>query len=305
MEQVIKSNRSERQLRIIAVISLVLLIISFLWLIYDLYAFIEIRAKSPGIEKISDLLGAGYIVRILLLFSFASLMLRSFNSGVKADALVIACIIAGTVSAISLIFDFAALHDIGNDYLVYGYDCTMEWLWLSGSLIFRLFFYVILFLLIIRLMKGTGGMVTSGDSVIDELLFEVTQYVGMVSGITGVAFTVYGYAALGDFAIRGWLLWLLMFYCLFIILPWFLLVIYWIVRLSRRSELTLYDEKQKQDFASSGMTAWLSSIPVMILILIVSLSQPSSPTVFLWFPFYLFFTLLVFSASLLLKFKKG
>lgn len=305
MEQVIKSNRSERQLRIIAVISLVLLIISFLWLIYDLYAFIEIRAKSPGVEKISDLLGAGYIVRILLLFSFALLMLKSFKSGVKADALVIACIIAGTVSAISLIFDFAALNDIGNDYLIHGYECTMEWLWLTGSLVFRLFFYIILYLFIIRLMKGIGGMVTSGDSVVDELLFEVTQYVGMVCGITGLAFTVYGYVALGDFAVKSWLLWLLLFYCLFIILPWFSLVIYWIVRLSRRSELTLYDEKQKQDFASSGMTAWLSSIPVMILILAVSLRQPSSPVVFLWFPFYLFFTLLVFSASLLLKFKKG
>ena len=305
MKQISKNDLTEKHLRSVAVISLVLLVISILWLFFDLYALMEIRAKSPGVEKISDMLGVGYIVRVLLLFSFAILMLKAFKSGVRADALVIACIIAGTVSAISLIFDFAALHDIGNDYLIFGYDCSIEWLWLGGSLVFRLFFYVILCLFILRLMKESGSMVTSGDSVVDELLFEVTQYVGMVCGITGVAFTLYGYIALGEFTVKGWLLWLLLFYCIVIILPWFALIIYWIARLSCRSVLTLYDEKQKQDFTSSGLTAWLSSIPAMILILIVSLRQPSSPVVFLWFPFYLFFTLLVFSASLLLKFKRG
>ena len=305
MKQTIKKNGTAKQLRINSIITLVLLIISFLWFFYDIYAFTEIRAKSPVVEKFSDLLGTGFILRLLLLFSFAMLMMRSFKSGVRADALVIACIIAGTVSAISLIFDFAALHDIGKDYLIDGYDCRMEWLWLSGSLVFRLIFYVILYLLILRIMKGTGTMVTTRDSVVDEIIFEVTQYVGIVCGLIGVAFTAYGYIALGDFAVRAWLLKLLMVYCIVIILPWFSLIIYWIVRLSRRSELTLYDEKQKQDFAASGMTAWLVSIPVMIAILGVSLGQPSSPAVYLWFPFYLFFTLLVFSASLLIKYKRG
>jgi hypothetical protein len=305
MEQAINKSVANKRLRISAIITLVLLIISFLWLFYDLYAFIEIRAKSPVVEKVTDLLGIGFIIQLLLLFSLAILLLKAFKSGAKADVLVIACTIAGTVAAISMIFDTAALHDIGKDYLIYGYDCTMEWLWLSGSLIFRLFFLVILSFLIVRILKRTGTVVNSRDSVVDEVMFEVTQYVGIVCGFIGVVFTIYGYIALGDFVVRDWLLWLLMFYCLIIILPWFSLIIYWIIRLSRRSELTLYDEKQKQDFASSGMIVWLASIPVMIILLIISLGQPSSPTVFLWFPFYLFFSLLVFSASLLLKFKKG
>lgn len=179
----------------------------------------------------------------------------------------------------------------------------MEWWWLRGSYILRLVFYVFLLVLCIRLLRETHASTT--DSVVDELMFEVTQYVGIACGIIGVAFTIYGYIVLDNFAMRAWLLWLLMVYCLVIILPWFFLIVYWIIRLSRRSELTVYDEKQKQDFASSGLTAWLASIPVMIVILIISLGQASSPTVFLWFPFYIFFTLLVFSASLLLKYKKG
>lgn len=122
MKQAINDIIPDKKLRISTIITLVLLIISFLWFFYDLYALKVIRAKSPDVDTISELMGVGFIIRLLLLSSFVLLILRSFKSGVKADALITACIIGGTVTAISLIFDFAALDDIGSDYLVYGYD---------------------------------------------------------------------------------------------------------------------------------------------------------------------------------------
>lgn len=304
MKQAYRLPTKNRSLRTVSLITLVLLILATLSLFYDLYAYLEIRAKSPAIEKISNFIGTGFITQVLLLFSFALLILKSFKTGLKAGTLVIASIIAGTVSAILLVFDYAALEDISNDYLIQGYDCTLEWIWLYGSLLFRLVFYAILYQLIIRILKEIKELTASPASVVDEIMFEVTQYIGIVCGSIGLAFTVYVYVALGDFTISNWLLWLLMFYSLAIVLPWFTLIIYRVIRLSRKTRLTLYDEKQKQDFASSGMIAWLSSIPLMIIILITSLGQSSSPTVYLWFPSYLFFTLLVFSASLLLKFKR-
>lgn len=299
----ILSNKN-RSLRTVSLISLVLLILATLWLFYDLYAYLELKAKSPAQEKIIKFIGAGFISHVLLLFSFALLMLKSFRTGLKAGTLVIAAIIAGTFSAILLVFDFAALDDIGSDYLAQGYDCTLEWIWLFGSLLFRLVFYIILYRVIFRILKGISELTTSPESVVDEIMFEVTQYIGIACSFIGLAFTVYAYVALGNFAISSWLLLLLMFYFMAIAFPWFLLIIYWIIRLSRKTELTVYDEKQKQDFASSGMIAWLTSIPLMVILLIVSLKEPSSPTVYLWFPAYLFFTLLIFSASLLVKFKR-
>ena len=304
MEQFNKVSKEKRHLRTAALVTLVLLTLASLWLFYDLYAYLEIRAKSPAIEKMSNFIGAGFIIQVLLLFSFALLILNSFRTGFKAGALVITAIIAGTVSAILLVFDFAALEDIGSDYLVQGYECTLEWIWLFGSLLFRLVFYIILYRIIFIILRGIRGVTANPPPVVDEIMFEVTQYTGMVCGFIGLAFTLYAYVALGDFTISNWLLGLLMFYSLAIILPWFLLIIYWIIRLSRKSRLTLYDEKQKYDLASSGLIAWLSSIPFMIIILITSLGQSSSPAVYLWFPAYLFFTLLVFSASLLLKYKR-
>jgi len=303
MKQANRLPNKNSSLRTVSLITLVLLILASLWLFYYLYAYLEIRAKSPALENISNFIGGGYIIQVLLLFSFALLILKSFKTGLKAGTLVIAAIIAGTVSAIMLVFDYAALEDISSDYLILGYDCTLEWIWLFGSLLFRLVFYIILYQLLFRILKGIKELTKSPASVVDEIMFEVTQYIGIVCGFAGLAFTVYAYVALGDFTISNWLLWLLMFYSLAIVLPWFTLIIYWVIRLSRKTKLTLYDEKQKQDLASSGMNAWLSSIPLMIIILIISLGQSSSPTVYLWFPSYLFFTLLVFSASLLLKFK--
>ncbi|MDF1560487.1 MAG: hypothetical protein P1P83_09800 [Bacteroidales bacterium] len=304
MKQANRLSTKNRSLRTVSLITLVLLILATLSLFYDLYAYLEIKAKSSGLEKISNFIGAGFIIQVLLLLSFALLMLKSFRTGLKAGNLVIAAIIAGAISAILLIFNFAALEDISNDYLLQGYDCTLEWIWLFSSLLFRFVFYIILSQLIFRILKGIKELTASPASVVDEIMFEVTQYIGIVCGFIGLAFTVYAYVALGNFAISSWLLWLLTFYFLAIVLPWFLLIIYWIIRLSRKTKLTLYDEKQKQDFASSGMITWLTSIPLMVILLIISLKEPSSPGVFLWFPTYLFFTLLVFSASLLVKFKR-
>ena len=304
MEQLNILSNNNRYLRTVSRITLMILIIATLWLFYDLYAYLEIMAKSPALEKVSHFIGIGFIIRILLLFSSALLILKSFRAGFKAGTLFIAVVIAGTVSAILLVFDFAALEDIGNDYLEQGYECTLEWIWLFGSLLFRGIFYVVLCQVILKIIRDLRSVAANPPPVVDEIMFEVTQYIGMVCGFTGLAFTFYAYVALGDFAVSGWLMWLLMFYSLVIVIPWFLLIIYWIIRLSRKTRLTLYDEKQKQDIASSGLIAWLSSIPLMIIILITSLGQSSSPRIYLWFPAYLFFTLLVFSASLLIKYKR-
>jgi hypothetical protein len=304
MKQFNKVSEDKRHLRTGALVTLVLLTLASLWLFYDLYAYLEIKAKSPAIEKMSSFIGTGFIIQILLLFSFALLILKSFRAGYKAGVLVITVIIAGTVSAILLVFDFAALEDIGSDYLVEGYECTLEWIWLFGSLLFRLVFYIILYQVIFRILRAIRGLTANPPPVVDEIMFEVTQYIGIVCGFIGLVFTAYAYVALGDFIISNWLLWLLMFYSLVIVLPWFLLILYWIIRLSRKATPTLYDEKQKRDLASSGLIAWLSSIPFMVIILVTSLGQSSSPTVYLWFPSYLFFTLMVFSASLLLKYKR-
>lgn len=293
-----------KQLQITLFVTLVLLTVSFLWLIYDIYAYLEIRARSDSAERISNFIGIGFVAQIFLYISFGIFVLKAFRHGLRSDRLVIINIIAGVVSIICLVFDFAALEDIGTDYLVQGYDSTMEWVWLFSSLAFRLLFYVSAYLLIIRILRGIRSLTYTGKTIVDEIIYEVTQYVGIVCGLIGVIFTTYVYVALKDFTMIDWLVWLLMFYCLVIILPYFTVIIYWIIRLAGRSEMTVFDEKIRQDIAQSGLTAWLVSIPVMVLIFVSGFGKTPSATMLMWFPFYLFSTLLVFSVSLLEKYKK-
>lgn len=293
-----------KQLQITLFVTLVLLTVSFLWIFYDLYAYLEIRARSDSVERISNFIGIGFVARIFLYISFGIFVLKAFRKGLRPDKLVILSIIAGVVSAIFLVFDFAALEDIGTDYLVDGYECTMEWVWLFSSLAFRLLFYVSAYLLIIRVLRGIRSLNYTGKTIVDEIIYEVTQYVGIVCGLIGVIFTSYIYVALKDFTMINWLVWLLMFYCLVIILPYFTMIIYWIIRLAGRSEMTMFDEKIRQDIAQSGLIAWLVSIPVMALVFVSDFGKTPSATMLMWFPFYLFSTLLVFSVSLLERFKR-
>ncbi len=293
-----------KQLQVTLFVTLVLLTISFLWVFYDIYAYLEILARSDNVEMISIFIAIGFVAQILLYISFGIFVLKAFRNGLRSDRLVIVNIIAGVVSAICLVFDFAALEDIGTDYLVCGDECTMEWTWLFSSLAVRLLFYVTTYLLIIRILRGIRSLTPTPKTIVDETIYEVTQYVGIVCGLIGVIFTAYVYVALKDFTMINWLIWLLMFYCLVIILPYFTMIIYWIIRLAGRSEMTVFDEKIRQDIAQSGLTAWLVSIPVMVLIFVSGFGKTPSATMLMWFPFYLFSTLLIFSVSLLERFKK-
>jgi len=292
------------QLQTALFVTLVLLIVSFLWIFYDFYAYLEIQGRSDAVESISIFIVIGFVAQVLLYISFGIFVVKAFRNGLRTDRLVILSIIAGVVSATSLPFDFAAMEDIGTDYLAHGYGCTMEWIWLYSSLAVRLIFFVTVYLLIIRTLRGIRSLTSTRKTIVDEIIYEVTQYVGIVCGLIGIIFTSYAYVALNEFTIRNWLVWLLIFYCLVIILPYFAMIIYWIIRLAGRAEMTLFDEKVRQDIAQSVLTAWLVSIPVMVLIFVSDLGKTFSVTTFMWFPFYLFSTLLVFSVSLLERYKK-
>jgi hypothetical protein len=294
---------SDSRLRILLIITLVLLILSSMWIFYDLYAYLEMRA-NPVPEEFPDYgLGIGLIIRILLYTSFAFMMFRAFRSGLKTSLLTAICTLTGVVAGISVVLDWAALVDIWHDYRGAG-GCITEWTWLFISLAVQLAFSIAGLLLVYSLMKGKAGITSTVRPAINEGLYEMTQYVGIVCGLAGFAFTVYADVSLQDWRFGSWLVQLLLLYCLAIIMPYILIIVFWMMRLARKSESSLYDEKQRQDIACSGLTAWLASIPLMAVVFISDLPGSGSGTVLLWLHYYLFSTLFIFSLSLLLRFRK-
>jgi len=293
----------DRRLRIQMIITLVLLILSTMWVFYDLYAYLEMRANPVPEEFPENGLGIGFIIRILLCISFAFMMFRAFNSGLKTSPLTVIGILLGAVSAILVVFDWASLVDIWHDYRSAG-GCAMEWIWLFFSLAAQMAFCITGLMLVFSLIRRKNFAATTAKPIINGTFFEITQYVGIVCGLAGLAFTVYADVSLHDWNLRNWLIRLIMFYCLVIILPWLSMVAFWFWQLAGRNDMSLYDEKQKSDLALSGLTALLVSIPVMAVVFIFDHTGPGSATGFLWFPYYLFSTLFIFSLSLLVRFKK-
>jgi len=292
------------RLRTLIIITLVFLILASMWIFYDLYAYSQMRANPVSEEFPDNGLGIGLIIRILLYGSFAFMMFRAFENGLKTSPLTVICTLTGVVSGIAIVPDWAALVDIYHDYRSAG-GCIMEWTWLFISLAVQLTFFISGFLLIFSLMKGKTFATPTAKPAVNEAFFEITQYVGIVCGLAGFAFTVFADVSLQGWKFGSWLIKLLLFYCLAIILPYISMVIFWLLRIARRAEANLYDEKQKHDLALAGLTAWLASIPVMAVVFIFDYADSGSETDSLWLPYYMFSTLSVFSISLLLRFKKG
>ena len=298
--------QNKKQIKLIAIITLILLSISFLYIFYDLYAYQEIKNRSLNIDQIVTGIFIGYIPNIFLYVSFSLLILLSLKLMNKFKLLGILSIICGIVSAISLVGDYAALTDIINDYLLAGYKCTIEWATLYFGIFFHLLFFVITFLAILKIFKFLKSPGTVKNSVINEILFEIIQYIGIICGLIGLGFIAFTIIIIPNNQLfeYNWFIWLILIYSLIIFLPYIAILFYWIIKLKINKDQSSYDEKQRNDLTRAGFTSWFLSLPVMLVFFFIDFTTTGYVSSVLWLPFYIFFNLLIFSFATLVYFKK-
>jgi len=125
----------------------------------------------------------------------------------------------------------------------------------------------------------------------NERLFIVTNIVGVICGIIGLAVTF-----LWPQFIVELHLWEL------IVAPFALIYIYWlmIVRIRKNSEII--DEKQDYNMTKAGAITMSFSIPAMVIMFMLYYNKIFNGPI--WFPYYFFVTLLLFSGTTLFLFKK-
>lgn len=302
--QVILNNK--RQVKALSVITLILLTISTLSLIYNIYAYFEIKAKTPEIDVIGIGVAIGYIPKTFLYFSFGFLILSILNILNKFKLLGISGVILGVVSAISLVGEYAALTDILDDYVVYGYKCTLEWITVYLGTIIHILFYFFVFFILLKTLKILKTPEPVNSSVVNEIFFEIIHYIGAICGLIGLAFTTYVLIFLTEFQIyeMNWLKWLILVYCLIIVLPYCAVILFFIIKIIRTKKRTRYDEKQKNNLIKAGFTAWIFSIPVLLLFFIINLIINGSSFSILWLILYFFLNLFLFSFATLIYYKK-
>ena len=265
-----------------------------------------LKIKSPNIESIAIGLALGFIPKLILYLPVTIALIITIKSFKDLKLSGILSILAGIVSFIALAGDIAALSDLGDDYIKAGHECILEWTWLYTGLIIHFVFYITAIITLYRSLKKIKSLNRVVVRTIDETLFEVTQLVGIVCGLAGIVFTLFAYFVIGNAKPPegNWLIWIIFGYCLVILIPYFSIILFCIVKLILNKNRSIYDEKQIQDLFKAGFTAWIISIPVMFIFLLLNVGKGNFASIVLWFPFYVFINLFIFSSAAIIYFKK-
>ena len=132
----------------------------------------------------------------------------------------------------------------------------------------------------------------AGKFRMNETLYVVTNVVGIVCGIIGLTATIVWPRYVIELHLWE-----------FIMLLFVLVHVYWAIISRVRQKSPLLDEKQSFDMAQAAAITWAGSIPAMAVLFV--LYDKGVLHGLMWFPFYLFATLLAYSISTLYLFRRA
>jgi len=137
----------------------------------------------------------------------------------------------------------------------------------------------------------------------DEIVFVLAQYVGIICGIIGIVWITIALTINYD---TNFSVYHSISSKILILIPYGLIVFYWLILKLKDRFQSWYDEKQWKDVSRAGFTTLLLLIPVMLFFfLTVSLRNEHYNMQIIWFPMFLFTTLLIFSILTLYNYRRG
>jgi len=205
------------------------------------------------------------------------------------------------MSMLLVLADFALLSDIGKEYKA-GLQTRGEWQVLYASQLFHIIFLILMFVSILLTIKKLRSGFRKEIVLKDESIFINAQYIGIFCGICGLAIFSLLSAFLPLWALRKGIFTV----SLVMVLPYILIVLYWLVLKFRERITEWYDEKQYQDICRAGLITLVLSIFILLIIFMVQYFNDHTGFIAItWFPFYVFMVLLIFSASNLYFIKRA
>jgi len=92
--------------------------------------------------------------------------------------------------------------------------------------------------------------------------------------------------------------WVYVPFYLLLLIPYILVVLYWLFLKRKQKIAEWYDEKQFQDILKASLITLLLSIPGLLVLLLIEIPHPVY-----WFLYYIFLVIFLFSSSSLYFFK--
>jgi hypothetical protein len=277
-------------------ITLVLGLITFLWLLFHLH---EIRADLPGVLRFdlshysNYITGAGYLIMLLFHIAAFIFMFKEARFTKRIGGWQVLALVLGVSSLFAIAVEKVMYDEIAHELFV-EYPVPNEIVFLYACLAVNVIFSIAMMALTYRALLRAPSP-THAPAPKDERVFILAQVMGIVSGITGLFLTI-ALSGRGTPSDRFWIF--IPFYALFLI-PYALAVLYWLAIKRRERLVDWYDEKQIQDVLKASLTTLLLSIPGLAFLALIR-----RPLHFYWFLYYLFLILSLFSASTLYYFKK-
>jgi hypothetical protein len=280
-------------------ILLICSMISFASLVYILYQIntnlvAAINIYHTAFETIHYLVGFGHL--FILLFHLYALIyiFIHFRRFTALKLFKIGLLIFGVVSLFAMGVEKVMVDEIAREYR-HGLAIN-ELSILSLAYIINMVFSIGTFFFLLRTFK----LINLEDSKrirVDETIFIIAQYMGIISGVTGVLFTLHMMQFIRQEILMEKFWVLIPFYMLFLI-PYTLASLYWVVLKRNQRIHDWYDEKQVQDILKSGFTTLVLSIPGVAVLLLFPVSHA-----FFYLLYYIFLILLIFSGGTLYYFK--
>lgn len=280
--------------------TIVLCIVNILWLVYNMYQYLNVSKWFDSNEIFVTLVFIGLLV---LFFSHIIIFLsivRSFNKQSSTFLSGIVLLIVGSISFIAIFFHWGALTDILKEYPAgFGINIELTAIWISLILHYSFIIYSLVYIVRTkRLLESTKPF----SSLFGEKLFVSLNIIGIVCGIIGLLIV------LVDFYFRSnpqSYKWAIIPYSLFVFMPYLLVLSGWILHAFNNRQSGWYDEKQKFDIYKSSTFTLLISMPIMFTLFLINYDGVNEIISILWLPFYLFIVLLIFSISSLYNFKSN
>lgn len=287
-------------------VTVVLLFICMAGQCYNFFILKNLKAKTPAIETWYNPLREEFFAQLLLCMAVWISAYLIYKRTLKSRIAGILLSIIGTVAFCGFLVQGILMNEYYEEFYLGGYNADFEWKYTHSFMIVNLIFCISAMVFVIRGMRNLKYAVST-DSQSNEYIFEITQYIGIISGVIGLMFTWYAYKYLSFYSHKlspSYVNWVFMC-CLIFMFPYLSMILFWIIRLACKKDRLVYDEKQKSDLAKAGLYTWLFSIPVMSFFMFMNIHQVNIVTGVLAFPVYVFTTLLIFSIFVLLNFKRA
>jgi hypothetical protein len=275
-------------------------IVSIGWLIYDFIAFGILHPKTQRLLPLTtvDLRLDRFVDIGLLVFLVSHIIgfiaiAAQFGYFRKASTLRIIALILGIFSCVMFLGDLACIHDIFDEYK-HGGQAEGEWSVLYGIAEIRSVCFLALTASLIEAYILRRKVPADEKVIKDEIVFTLVHCVGVFCGIVGLFF------ANAAFVIRAahpLLYYTFPILFLLTLIPYGLLAGYWLVLKLKEKLGDWNDERQFQDISKAGLISTFATVPFLATIYILNYNVPKGPIEILWFPFYLYFVMLVFSLT--------